>query len=82
MKKIVCMLLVLSILSTIFSACNNEPSATPDVPEEPEVVDPIDPIEPDEPEIIEPVDPNIITLRESPSDNSWATQTEKLRKAN
>ncbi len=82
MKRIVCMLLVLSILSTIFSACNNEPSATPDVPEEPEVVAPIEPnepepVEPDEPVTVEPETP-IYTETEVGAENTLNSKGETV----
>ncbi len=57
MKKIITLLLAMSILLTILAACNNTPTETPNEPDTPEVIDPVEPNVPDEPEIVEPVIP-------------------------
>ena len=61
MKKIISILLALSMALTVLASCNSEPTETPNIPDEPEVIDPAEPNEqeepivPDEPQITEPV---------------------------
>ncbi len=53
-KKLISLLIAASMILTMFTACNNSQSETPEVPDDPEISDPV---EPDTPEV--PDEPDV-----------------------